>query len=477
MSIFDSVRRFFHRATPVSADPIRHVVVLMFENHSFDQMLGCFKSVYPRLEGVDPKDPRTNSDSTGRAYPQQASDDTTVDPDPMHEVEHILNQLANGNSGFVSEYEKEYPTTTPDQRRKIMDYFGMGKLPALHELAGQFTICDHWYSSVPGPTWTNRFFVHSGTSLGRVRMPEGFQPSFYLGYDQATIYDRLNEKGIPWLIYHGDVPLSLLLSHQRKFKNSARYRWLADFFVDASGPEADFPAYVFIEPNYFHFPLEQQPQNDDHPPHSTTAAQALLAEVYNAIRRNDDLWNSTLLVVLYDENGGFYDHVSPPVAVPPDSHDEEYTFDRYGVRVPAVLISPWVDQRVLDTEFDHTSLLKYLIEKWSLAPLTNRVSKANSIGEAIMGSCRSNTPTSLPVAEMKPMMATAVADQAALPFSDHQRALLGFTKFLESETKPPADAMAPAFARELPSEAHRARDRVRVFLEHQRAAAGLVEEP
>ena len=153
-----------------TGDEIKHVIVLMFENHSFDQMLGCFKSIYPELEGVDPANPRSNKDSKGTEYFQRQSNDTVVTPDPKHELEHILNQLKDGNSGFVSEYEKEYAGKNPDLQR-IMDYFGMGDLPALHELAQHFTICDHWYSSVPGPTWTNRFFVHSGTSVGRVRMP------------------------------------------------------------------------------------------------------------------------------------------------------------------------------------------------------------------------------------------------------------------------------------------------------------------
>ena len=252
---------------PPRPDAIKHVVVLMFENHSFDQMLGCFHSA--GAEGVDPARPRSNKDSTGDEYFQRESSDPVVSPDPKHELEHILHQLKDDNSGFVSEYEKEYAGKNPDLQR-IMDYFGMGDLPALHELARHFTICDHWFSSVPGPTWTNRFFVHSGTSLGRVKMPGGMIPNplLYAGYVQDTIYDRLNEKGIPWTIYHGDVPQSLVLSHQQRGSNLLRYEWLDRFAKDAGGPEPNFPAYVFIEPNYFHIPFEQ-PQNDDHPPHST----------------------------------------------------------------------------------------------------------------------------------------------------------------------------------------------------------------
>jgi hypothetical protein len=125
-------------------------------------------------------------------------------------------------------------------------------------------------------------------------------------------------------------------------------------------------------------------ENDDHPPHDVMRAEKLIADVYNAIRSNADLWNSTLLVVFYDEHGGFYDHVPPPAATPPDDHREEYTFDRLGVRVPALLVSPWVDNRVEHTRFDHTSLLRYLTDKWQLTPLpSRRIAEANSIAVAL----------------------------------------------------------------------------------------------
>jgi hypothetical protein len=112
-------------------------------------------------------------------------------------------------------------------------------------------------------------------------------------------------------------------------------------------------------------------------------AQKLIAHVYNSIRANDALWKSTLLVIFYDEHGGFYDHVVPPAAVPPDEHHEEYTFAQLGIRVPALLVSPWVGHGVEKTQFDHTSLLKYLTEKWDLGPLGARTAAANSIGISV----------------------------------------------------------------------------------------------
>jgi phospholipase C len=449
----------------------------MFENHSFDQMLGCF----PNVDGVNPANLRSNKDSSGRGYFQRASNDPIVKPDPMHELDHILNQIKDGNSGFVSEYEKEYPETTTDQRQRIMDYFAMGDLPVLHQLAKHFTICDHWYSSVPGPTWTNRFFVHSGTSKGLVTMPASIvDTKYYLHYDQDTIFDRLNHAGKRWRVYFGDVPQSLVLAHQRHPRNAIHYHLMHNFFDDVRN--GDLPDYIFIEPNYF-----KGEQNDDHPPHATIRAQRLLASVYNALHWNKHIWDSTLLVVLYDEHGGFFDHISPPPAPSPDQHHEEYTFDRFGVRVPALLISPWVDRDVVTAEFDHTSLLRYLTDKWGLEPLTNRVRDANTFANAIRtsGEPRVDTPESVPVPPLVMMIAEdklpkgaapdATADELAEPDNDLQRSLKVFAEHLEQHELP-VGARAITITPDGPlQEEQRAKMKVSAFLAHQKAKAGVAE--
>ena len=304
-------------------------------------------------------------------------------------------------------------------------------------------------------------------------MPESLEdsvlhPDLYLGYDQDTIYDRLNERGIPWRIYHGDIPQSLVLTHQRTVQNARRYEFMDVFFSDARGQEEQFPAFCFIEPCYY-----WPGQNDDHPPHTTLRAQALLGKVYNALRQNDRLWNSTLLVVLYDEHGGFYDHVPPPAAVPPDGHFlPNFGFDRLGVRVPALLVSPWVERTILKAEFDHTSLLKYVTEKWSLGPLTARVAAAQSFGPAIRssGQPRTDTPASVPVA------APGEATMAAGPgeqLNANQKALIAFTERLEHEIAEPVGkpARATAMLAGPPSQVETAKSRVRVFLAQQKAKA------
>jgi phospholipase C len=446
----------------------------MLENHSFDQMLGSFQTIFNDIEGVNPASPRTNQDKDGITYSQAVTTATSILHDPMHELENVLHQLENDNGSFVLDFSERYPDTTPDERQQIMAYYAPGSLSALHELARHFTICDHWYSSVPGPTWANRFFVHSGTSLGRVRMPQDpadslRHPDLYLGYDQDTIYDRLNERGIPWRIYYGDIPQSLVLSHQRRAENSTRYEFMDVFFSDAKGQEEHFPAFSFIEPRYF-FPG----QNDDHPPHTTFRAQALLGSVYNALRQNDRLWNSTLFLVLYDEHGGFYDHVSPPQAVPPDYHVlPNFEFDRLGVRVPALLVSPWVERTIIKTEYDHTSLLKYLTEKWDLGPLTERVARAQSLAAAIRttGQPRTDTPDALPVQAVDSLSEARIAAAQPEPLNAHQKALISFSEHLEREIEQPVgkkERMAAMLAGPQ-LQVETAKERVEIFLAQQKA--------
>lgn len=449
------------------ADPIRHVVVLMMENRSFDHYLGAYQAVRPAINGIAPgAPPRSNKDSLGNPYEQLSSTAPTTTRDLPHENKHVLRQLENSNTGFVLAYEDRYktaqPPPTPQEFREVMSYFPVGSLPAIDLLARHFLICDHWYASVPGSTWTNRFFVHSGTSQGRVKMPEGPLHLHLHAYHQDTIYDRLNlrkignkKTPIPWRIFFGDVPQSLLLSHQYKsIRNAQRYDKMPRFFRYARGSEAGFPQYSFIEPNYF-----GANQNDDHPSVDVMKGQQLIADVYNALRANDALWRSTLLVIVYDEHGGFYDHVTPPPAPPPDHDQSEYTFDRFGVRVPALLISPYVKADVLSTPLDHTSILRYVADKWALADLGDRMRTANSFASAIQAVAREDTPERITMPAPARARAMAPARAPNAPLTDFQRSLVALTDVLEREL-PDEPAKVRRYARTI--EGPQAQERVAI---------------
>lgn len=417
-----------------SRDPIEHVIVLMLENRSFDHMLGGLAASIPGLDGIPQagQPPRTNR-AAGRTYKQNEGASRSLKYDPRHELEHTLHQLSNENSGFVADFALAYPLSEPADRAEVMKYFAEGALPALHTLAKNFAVCDRWFSSLSGPTWPNRFFVHSGTSLGRVSMPNGILDANLHWYDQTTLYDRLNEKKINWRIYYGDIPQSLILVHQLEPENAARYSKLMRFFQDAGGAAKDFPQYAFIEP-----PFYEPGAADDHPPHDVFEGERLIADVYNAIRRNNDLWQSSLLLILYDEHGGFYDHVTPPPTIAPDHHVDEYTFDRLGVRVPAILVSPYVKPGVIHTQFDHTSLLKYLIDKWALGPLGERAAHANTFAGDLLATADASDRVpalSLPVLQNLPAPKFGqIATRSQPTLSSHQSALVAMTQLLESMT-------------------------------------------
>jgi phospholipase C len=199
--------------------------------------------------------------------------------------------------------------------------------------------------------------------------------------------------------------------------------------------------------------------------------------VYNALRQNEPLWNTTLLVVLYDEHGGFYDHVPPPAAVAPDEHTlPNFGFDRLGLRVPALLVSPWVERAIIKTELDHTSLLKYLTEKWSLGPLTERVAKAQIFASAIRtdGQPRTDTPPSVPLPAMPAAPEATAAAGPGEPLNANQKALIAFSEHLEREIEEPVGkpARTAAMTAAPASQVEIAKHRVQLFLSQQKAKAG-----
>jgi phospholipase C len=448
--------------------PIDHVVVLMMENNCFDRMLGCMAEVHAGLDGVDPVNPRSNPDGPGGPLVFQAPTRTrNIDRDPLHYLPNSLAQLdGRTNQGFVADFVRNYPNSTQEERREVMGYYPRGFLPALHTLAEHFVVCDRWFSSLPGPTWMNRLFAHSGTSLGVVKEPRSLFTSQLHLFTERTLYDELSDAGVKWRIYYGDVPQSLVMVHQ--FGHLGSYRNFKHWREDIES--GNLPTYTFIEPTYF-----GPNQNDQHPPHDVMRGDALIADVYNTLRTNPGLFARTLLFVLYDEHGGFYDHVAPPATVAPDDHTEHFAFDILGFRVPAILVSPMLDPGVAHTVFDHTSLLRMASNLYpGVQPLGRRARQANDPLAAL--TWRQAPRADLPEAPIAPDIQPA---RTVLTLEGFKESLFGLTRHLESEIKHPArragliarghEALGDGWA-----QAKLATDRLEGFMADGAGAGGLL---
>ena len=461
-------------------DPIRHVVVLMLENRSFDHALGCYQAVYAGLNGIDQTaSPRTNS---VRGWPSPAEQTVGATPafpdrksllDLPHEFADVRVQIGEDSAmqGFA-QTANDFSHGDEDSTKESMKYFDRGELVALHALADTYLICDNWYSSLPGPTWPNRIFALTGTTLGHVDMPGSIIDTGWHWYDQTTIFDCLNQKSVPWRVFFHDVPQSLILAHQfRDLRNAARYDHFREFAVTCQVPEAEFPGFVFIEPAFF-----GSGANDGHPPHNINKSQELISDVYGAIRGNPDLFASTLLIITFDEHGGFYDHQAPPVNskfIPDSNSHDTFKFDQLGVRVPTILVSPFVQQGFCSEVFDHTSILRYLVNKWDLQgqALGGRVEHITDLAVALeiaprdVASLPMTIPRTFPNSGSPPITPTFL--------HDGQVALLGLSHLLEIETGADAQVIAnrSAILQHGPeAQASVAADRVDAFLTKAKTA-------
>jgi phospholipase C len=332
---------------PVALDKLKHIVVLMMENRSFDHMLGSLRQQDPRIDGLTGSE--SNPDSTGEPIKvqPQAEFQSQLDPDPGHHYPDVDIQLYNGSSdrskpnmqGFIQAYFQQRKDV--DHSHKIMNYFPPEKVPVITTLAKKYAVFNHWFSGLPGPTIPNRAFAHFGTSFGKVDMSV-----FYLGEPYLSVYERMLQAGRTAKVYYYDqqsstIALAFLLKSQPQI-----FATYDQFLADCSAGK--LPDYSFIEPNYTDHDADngEALASDQHPDHDVQAGEVFIASVYNAIRSNRELWESTALLLVYDEHGGIYDHVPPPACMPDGFKDQAtgFQFDRLGVRVPAVLVSPWIPE-------------------------------------------------------------------------------------------------------------------------------------
>jgi phospholipase C len=409
-----------------------HLVVIMFENRSFDNLLGYLyqPGEVPSFDGVlgrdltNPIPPGLDGSDQLTVAVHPAANMDTPDPDPGEEFPHVNTQLFGtidppGNrfkpvkemeapfnapsshsaaptmEGFVADYVAVFRhemgrLPTRQEYSEIMASYTPDQLPVLATLAKGFACFDRWFCEVPTQTFANRSFFHAASSSGFVL--DFPVDNFVARNDAPTIFERLENAKVSWKVYIDPEQIVSItaLIHARRLQPfyDTHFSTIFDFYAEAE--TGTLPAYSFIEPNILH------PRSDMHPPEfarlrhdlrlppppAVRGGERLLARVYESVRNSASLtgsnWKNTLLVVTFDEHGGTYDHVPPPAVPAPSASAPAgqmgFTFERSGLRVPTLVISAWVEPRtVVHEEFRSTSVIRTLRERWSLGEaLTQR---------------------------------------------------------------------------------------------------------
>jgi phospholipase C len=432
---------------------VTNIVVVMLENRSLDNMCGWLYSNPPpqpslylpvgspqSFNGVNPAlwNPSNVTYFGGQPAVQvpvgNGTADTTVpDPDPEETFNNITYQLfgpeAPGtsptwpNQGFVVNYAN---AATGSAANQIMQCYNPSQIPVISSLAQNFAISDAWYASVPSQTWPNRCFVHAGTSNGNVN--NGATPDPY-DWDVPNIFTVLESLGVDWRVYSDtDITPSLTRS---MFPNlwgislDDHFYGFDDFQDDCSS--GSLPPYSFLEPSFLVDP------NDEHPPHDVTAGEQFLYAIWQAVSGASS-WQKgqILLVITYDEHGGCYDHVMPPwnAAVPDAASnpgDSGFYFNRFGVRVPTVVVSPYVQPGTVfrspgSVPYDHTSILATLRDWLGISPsdmlLSARIAAAPTLAQVLTLSSPGPTPV------ISQPIQTVVQTPLDMPLNDLQKSLI-----------------------------------------------------
>ncbi len=371
---------------------INHIVVLMMENRSFDHMLGYLSKHGGRAD-VDGLRGGEKNRFKERDFPSFPLTDTQFIAGPCHDHACVVTQVDGGKmDGFVADFAPRAEAAAAKgfnvNPGDVMGYYDAAKVPVYDALAREFLICQRWFCSHPGPTWPNRFYGLTGRlnrdANGRTEL-DNPQISDFAPVSTKTIFDHLTDQGVSWHYYeYGFCFLRLFDRYTFDISNILDARDPVNGFF-AAAQAGTLPSVSFVDPDFIDVP----PGSDDHPPADIARGQHLIAEVVRAVI-NGPLWSKTLLVITYDEHGGFFDHVPPPTAPVVSG------IDRYGPRVPAFVISPWVDRgKVTDVVFDHTSILKTIARRF-LSPrppdLGERVAEAQDLSMVLRSTARQDRP-------------------------------------------------------------------------------------
>jgi phospholipase C len=365
---------------PQTLNKIDHIVVVMMENRSFDHMLGYLGRAY---EGIYQGH---SNPLSGHAEPVSLRPARNVFPNPPHQVpfspehnvDHTSKQIAGGEmSGFAQDYEDAVLRDFGQAGAGafVMTYYKAEDVWLYDQLAREHAVCDHWFAAFPGGTWPNRWVTLSG------KTPELRNLHFddpRIGYlEGQTIFDVLTRYGISWRIFESDLSLIRTFNRYRldaenvqpfynRYDHQKSFEWICK--------TGQLPSVTFVEPNFTDIP-PLSTANDDLAPTDIHRGQLFLSRVVQAVR-SAPTWDKTLMLITYDEHGGFYDHVPPPGTpkgpdewkgrVPALHPSPDPPTNFMGVRVPAIVVSPFVRAGgVCKQVFDHTSIIKTILLRWS----------------------------------------------------------------------------------------------------------------
>jgi phospholipase C len=346
------IYRYYYVANPdlATSTPIKHLIVIMKENHSFDNYFGTF----PGANGI-PSGVQLPDGHGGFVKPHWLNASST--PDLPHSQNAMINDYHGGlNDGFAVSAEN----VQPGLGNYSVGYFDNREIPDYWSLASRFVLADEYYHSIFGPTIPNRLYSLAGQSGGL--LTNTIPPN---GINIPSIFDQLEAKGITWRYYSTQnsqaTPLPLNFVHLRSDpKMVARLIPITQLIPDIQA--GNLPAVTYVDPS-------QTPGISEHPSENITVGETWTLQVINAIMTGPQ-WQQSAILLTWDESGGYYDHVAP----------KQVDNLGYGFRVPMIVISPFAKSGTVNHDImDHTSILKFIATNWNLPPLTPRESNANSM--------------------------------------------------------------------------------------------------
>ncbi|KAJ5547111.1 hypothetical protein N7494_004696 [Penicillium frequentans] len=408
-------------------DKIENVVWILLENRGFDNILGgVHKDGLDNVVNNGPFwNPQLVNETNSKKWYSQYKDYDSVIHDPDHSLTGVNFEMygtytpdneaiANGTlkpslKGFVERQMGYYPAISALRAtEEVMGYYSEDEIPTLVDLVDEFTTFNYWHSCVPGPTNPNRLCAVSGTADGHGENDESFLVS---GVDTSSIFEVATEKGISWHNYDGTngafLPDSLFFNWTAQNAES-NVKPLENFYQDAY--LGLLPQLSYVNPSCC-----GANTNSMHPSGNVSFGQVLVKQVYDAVRAGPQ-WDKTLILLTFDETGGFFDHIAPPLAVRPDNktytetatNGESYTFnfDRLGGRMPTWLISPYAPKGHVENygtnpvtgkseSYSATSVLKTLGYLWDLEDFTPRVAQSPAFDHLIGPKARSSAPSTL----------------------------------------------------------------------------------